>query len=89
MASLRETVIGFEWISHEVLWSAMRLRIAFIMRSASNLIECPAGRYTALWLLKRVTEAFDLRSKPRPYEMAKFFIIVFRIMFAAGAVVLG
>src|SRR5207247_2140323 len=41
--SLRETVIGFEWISREVLWSAMRLRIAFIMRSANNLIECPCG----------------------------------------------
>ena len=43
----------------------------------------------ALELLKRVTEAFDLRGKPCPDEMAKFIIVVLRIMFAGGAVVSG
>src|SRR4030095_6757323 len=41
-----------------------------------------------LLLLERVTKTLDLSGKPHTHQLAKVVIVVFRIMFAVGTVVL-
>ena len=94
--SLSETALCFyDFARSAGLAKAFGVGVRCVFASLSSCnqpgtsLECPAERRMALELLKRVTEAFDLRSKPCSDEMAKFIIVVFRIMFAGGAVVLG
>jgi hypothetical protein len=92
--SVRETPIGFYFARSAASRTPSELECdasshRFHHVKSVTLLECAAGRYTALEPLKRVTEPFDLRAKPCLDEMAKFIIIVLRIMFAGGAVVLG